>query len=361
MLVIGLTGGIASGKSTVAKLIGERGFTVLDADQLARDVVRPFTAGWQEIREVFGEEYFCQDGSLDRARLGETVFADATAREQLNRIIHPKVIALIEKGIQAAEEQEERIVVVDVPLLFEIGLDQRMDVIVVVSVEPQIQLARLQKRDNLTLGEAQNRIDSQFPLAAKVERADYVIDNSGSVEDTCIQVGILLDKLLDSTAMAVTKRKRSKSERISLVEMGNVHEGRGLRRRVALVAHDQKKPAMIEFARRFQSILSHFELVATGTTGRILQEEVGLDIRRLQSGPYGGDQQIGALVAQDQIDMVIFLRDPLTAQPHEPDITALLRVCDVHNVPLATNEATAAMLLLAFHEQRHREIDSSLQ
>lgn len=112
---------------------------------------------------------------------------------------------------------------------------------------------------------------------------------------------------------------------------------------------------MIDLARRFQSTLGNFKLVATGTTGKILQEEVGLDIRRLQSGPYGGDQQIGALVAQDHIDMVIFLRDPLTAQPHEPDITALLRVCDVHNVPLATNEATAAVLLLAFDQLEKRQ------
>lgn len=122
--------------------------------------------------------------------------------------------------------------------------------------------------------------------------------------------------------------------------------------RVALIAHDQKKPAMIDFVRKFAYILRNCDLVATGTTGKLIQEEVGLPIRRFQSGPYGGDQQIGALVAQNKVDAVIFLRDPLTAQPHEPDITALLRVCDVHNIPLATNEATATMVLLALSKQK---------
>ncbi len=149
-------------------------------------------------------------------------------------------------------------------------------------------------------------------------------------------------------------------------EKPSVHGGSpvgepGRKWKVALIAHDEKKPAMLKLASRFKEILSRFDLVATGTTGKILREEVGLEIQRMQSGPYGGDQQIGALVAEEQVDLVIFLRDPLTAQPHEPDITALLRVCDVHNVPLATNEATAAMLLLAFAELDRENEETELQ
>lgn len=117
--------------------------------------------------------------------------------------------------------------------------------------------------------------------------------------------------------------------------------------RVALIAHDQKKDDMLTFVGKHKAIFAHCRLVATGTTGRRIMEETGLTVHRMQSGPYGGDQQIGAMVASGQMDLVVFLRDPLTAQPHEPDVTALLRVCDVHNVPLATNEATAELLVVA--------------
>jgi methylglyoxal synthase len=128
--------------------------------------------------------------------------------------------------------------------------------------------------------------------------------------------------------------------------------GRSCSVRIALIAHDQKKKDMIEFVRRHLAVLQGHELVATGTTGRLIQEATGLAVRRVQSGPLGGDQQIGALVASGEVDAVIFLRDPLTAQPHEPDITALLRVCDVHNTPLATNEATAELVLHLVQEGR---------
>ncbi|WP_213996417.1 methylglyoxal synthase, partial [Tepidanaerobacter syntrophicus] len=103
---------------------------------------------------------------------------------------------------------------------------------------------------------------------------------------------------------------------------------------IALIAHDAKKERMIEFAIAYQDILNDHTLFATGTTGKKIMEATGLQVNRVQSGPLGGDQQIGGMVASEKIDMVIFLRDPLTAQPHEPDINALMRVCDVHNVPL---------------------------
>jgi methylglyoxal synthase len=114
---------------------------------------------------------------------------------------------------------------------------------------------------------------------------------------------------------------------------------------LALIAHDKKKRDLIEFVQRHLDKLQGMELVATGTTGRMIMEATGLEVTTVLSGPLGGDQQIGGMVARGDIQAVIFLRDPLTAQPHEPDITALLRVCDVHNTPLATNEATAELVL----------------
>lgn len=114
---------------------------------------------------------------------------------------------------------------------------------------------------------------------------------------------------------------------------------------IALIAHDRKKDQIVEFAKKYKEKLEKHELFATGTTGKRITEEVGLKVHRFLSGPIGGDQQIGAKVASDEMDLVVFFRDPLTAQPHEPDITALLRICDVHNVCLATNEGTAEAIL----------------
>jgi methylglyoxal synthase len=118
-----------------------------------------------------------------------------------------------------------------------------------------------------------------------------------------------------------------------------------MKKTIALIAHDRKKEEMLDFVRTHYEILAPHELLATATTGRILKENTGLNIITYLSGPLGGDQQIGARIAGQEVDMVIFLRDPLTAQPHEPDITALLRVCDVHNIPVATNASSAHMLL----------------
>ena len=116
---------------------------------------------------------------------------------------------------------------------------------------------------------------------------------------------------------------------------------------IALIAHDRKKEEMLGFVAQHQAVLRKYSLIATATTGKLIKEKHGLSITAYLSGPLGGDLQIGARIAENQVDLVIFLRDPLTAQPHEPDITALLRVCDVHNVPVATNEAAAHLLLQA--------------
>ncbi len=116
---------------------------------------------------------------------------------------------------------------------------------------------------------------------------------------------------------------------------------------IALIAHDKKKEDMVNFCIAYKNILAKHNLCATGTTGKLIAEATGLSVHRFLSGPLGGDQQIGSLVAYNKIDLVIFLRDPLTAQPHEPDVNALLRLCDVHDIPLATNMATAEVLVKA--------------
>ncbi|MEE1132703.1 MAG: methylglyoxal synthase [Caryophanon sp.] len=120
--------------------------------------------------------------------------------------------------------------------------------------------------------------------------------------------------------------------------------------KIALIAHDRKKDNLVEFAIAYTEILKQHELYATGTTGLRVMEATGLSIHRFSSGPLGGDQQIGAMIAMNEMDMVIFFRDPLTAQPHEPDVTALIRLCDVYNVPLATNMGTAEVLLKGLQE-----------
>ena len=117
--------------------------------------------------------------------------------------------------------------------------------------------------------------------------------------------------------------------------------------KIALIAHDKKKNEIIEIAKQYRDVLAEHTLYATGTTGTLIMGETGLPINRMKSGPLGGDQQIGAMLANGEIDMILFLRDPLTAQPHEPDVSALLRLCDVQKIPLATNGTSATILLEA--------------
>jgi methylglyoxal synthase len=123
-------------------------------------------------------------------------------------------------------------------------------------------------------------------------------------------------------------------------------------RSVALIAHDARKPALVDFVRRHRDVFAHFPLVATGSTGQILSAELGLTVERVAHGPDGGDLVIGGRVAEGKVLAVIFFRDPLTAQPHEPDVSALMRVCDVHSVPLATNLGTAEAIVDWLRDER---------
>ena len=121
--------------------------------------------------------------------------------------------------------------------------------------------------------------------------------------------------------------------------------------KIALIAHDKKKDEIIELAKKYQDVLAKYELYATGTTGTLIMGETGLKITRMKSGPKGGDQQIGAMLANGELDLIVFLRDPLTAQPHEPDVSALLRLGDVQKIPLATNVNSATIMLEALKDE----------
>ncbi len=129
--------------------------------------------------------------------------------------------------------------------------------------------------------------------------------------------------------------------------------------KIALIAHDKKKSEIIELAKKYKDVLAKYDLYATGTTGTLIMGETGLNIVRMKSGPKGGDQQIGAMLANGELDLIIFLRDPLTAQPHEPDVSALLRLGDVQRIPLATNVTSATIMLEALKNETFFSIVNS--
>jgi dephospho-CoA kinase len=188
MRLIGLTGGIASGKSLVSLQLQGLGAVVIDADRIARDVVRPGRPGWELIVREFGQSFIDSDGCLARKALGRLVFNDPRELERLNRIIHPLILAEIGKLLQIYRSKHEEVVVLEAPLLFETGLDRHVDEVWVVMVDSQTQVKRLMERDRLTEQEAGQRIRSQIPLEEKVARADRVIDNRGLPEETERQV-----------------------------------------------------------------------------------------------------------------------------------------------------------------------------
>jgi dephospho-CoA kinase len=186
--VVGLTGGIAAGKSTVAQSFQRLGVPIVDADKLAREAVAPGSSGLGEIVAVFGPDVLLPDGNLDRKALGARVFGDSSLRAKLNAITHPRIAQL---GAQQIAEHARRgapYVMYEAALIVENNLHRAMHALVVVSVDPVVQLSRLLRRDGLNEAEARARIDAQMPLEKKLEVADFVIDNSGEPE-------VLLDRV----------------------------------------------------------------------------------------------------------------------------------------------------------------------
>lgn len=188
MDLIGLTGGIGSGKSTVARMLRAAGVDVIDADQLAREAVAPGSDGLRAVIERFGGGVLDDEGGLDRKKLGDIVFGDDEARRALNAIVHPRVAALAAERAQALAEAGRPRAVYEVPLLFENGLDAAMQATIVVYVDEAAQLARLMARDGSSEAAARARMAAQMPLEEKRRRATYVIDNGGSLDDTARQL-----------------------------------------------------------------------------------------------------------------------------------------------------------------------------
>jgi dephospho-CoA kinase len=193
--LVGLTGGIASGKSTVGKILEQLGAAIIDADELSREVVGPGQDAWKEIVETFGAEILQEDKTLDRRKLRKIVFDNPAVRKQLEAMIHPRVRARAEERIRELTAAGRSIIVYEVPLLFEGQLHQWLRPVILVACDVSTQKKRLQERDHLTDTEAQRHIDAQMSLAEKRQLADFVIENNGSLADLKRQVRTVLKKI----------------------------------------------------------------------------------------------------------------------------------------------------------------------
>lgn len=198
MFKLGLTGGIATGKTTISNYLKSIDIPVLDADEYARKVVEPGTPGLDEITNTFGEQVLRADGSLNRKLLGQIVFNDSSARQTLNDITHPRIQQMMADELHRLAEQQIPLVILDIPLLLENQNVAGADAVMVVTIPESLQLTRLMQRNNLTEKEAQSRISAQMPLAEKEKLADFVIDNSGTISSTQKQVEKVIQKIRQS-------------------------------------------------------------------------------------------------------------------------------------------------------------------
>ncbi|MGM8213806.1 dephospho-CoA kinase [Virgibacillus sp. W0430] len=193
-IVIGLTGSIATGKSTVSAMISKLSIPVIDADQIARDVVIPGKTAYRSIIETFGEHVLNRDETINRKKLGKLIFSNEEKRRQLNKIIHPEIRKEMLQQRDALIKAGEECVVLDIPLLFESKLMHFVDKIIVVYVDEKTQLDRLMKRDETDYEEAKSRIQAQIPVSKKAEMADAIIDNSQSQQSSYEQLVAILKK-----------------------------------------------------------------------------------------------------------------------------------------------------------------------
>lgn len=188
MLKIAITGGAGSGKSVVARMFQELGAAVLDADEIAHQVVAVGAPAWEKLKEAFGPEFFLEDGELNRPLMARKVFADPHARTRLNAIVHPYVGQEIRERLEGLERQGVKMVFVEVPLLYEAGLSGGYDKVIVVDTDPQEQMQRLQARDQRDITEIHGIIQAQMPLKDKVAKGDYIVNNRGNLDETREQV-----------------------------------------------------------------------------------------------------------------------------------------------------------------------------
>ena len=190
-LIIGLTGGIVSGKSTVALMFKDLGAKIVDADKLGHSVILPHEPAWEKIVKIFGKDVLQNDLTIDREKLGKIVFANQSLLKKLNDITHPEITKIIKKEIDSVKNKtynQKKILIIDAALIYEAKIDRLMDKIIVVYIDEDEQIKRLIKRNNLSKDEALQRIKSQMPMKEKVKMADYVIDNSNSLDKTKKQV-----------------------------------------------------------------------------------------------------------------------------------------------------------------------------
>lgn len=202
-LIVGLTGGIVSGKNTVAKMFKDLGAKIVDADELGHKVILPHKPAWEKIIKLFGKDLLKEDLKIDRKKLGRIVFNNQKLLKKLNEITHPEIIKLIRKEIslvknKTLKNRKEKILIINAALIYEAKIDNLMDKIIVVYIDKTEQIKRLVKRDNLSAEEALKRIKSQTPLKEKVKMADYVIDNSNSLDKTREQVETIWQNLVSS-------------------------------------------------------------------------------------------------------------------------------------------------------------------
>jgi dephospho-CoA kinase len=195
LTLFGLTGGLGSGKSTVAQRFRDQGLSVLDADRMAREVVQKDSEGLAAVVAAFGAGVLDPDGNLDRAAVGELVFSDADARHTLNQIVHPRIAALTAQRAAELAGRGERLACYEAALLVENGLADAFRPLVVVSAPPEAQIERAMGRDGMTRAQVQKRLDAQVPLADKLAVADYVIDNGGDLESTRRQADRVLAEI----------------------------------------------------------------------------------------------------------------------------------------------------------------------
>ena len=195
MIVAGLTGGIATGKSLVAAMLRDEGIPVFDADQTARDIVEPGKPAWDEIVKLFGEGVLAADRTLDRAKLGAIVFSDPAKRKALEAITHPKIREEIAKNILDVAMKGGDLAVVDAALMIETGWSKDFAGLIVVDVPAEVQLARVVARDKMSADDAKKRIAAQMPLAEKRTHATWMITNGGTKDETRAQVKALAEKL----------------------------------------------------------------------------------------------------------------------------------------------------------------------
>ncbi len=196
MLRIGLTGGIGSGKSTVADLLASEGFLIVDADQVARDIVEPGQPALAELAEAFGQDILKPDGTLDRAGLAAKAFVSEEQTALLNAITHPRIAEESARRFNEAEAQGVKVAVYDMPLLVEKGLDRKMDLVVVVDVDVEERVRRLVEKRGLTEDDVRRRIASQVPDDVRLKAADIVVDNNGTLEDLHAEASKLIAEIL---------------------------------------------------------------------------------------------------------------------------------------------------------------------